>query len=106
MPRLQSHTFAIPTSQNTDQILQKSMPAQPHRHSITDDKQTITERRAACNSTYKKLAVQWLNQVQFLNQNFVQVDSFVLRNRHPIYLQPLCACIKQTIMTLATLIRN
>jgi hypothetical protein len=39
------------------------MPAQPHRHSITDDKQTITERRAACNSTYKKLAVQWLNEV-------------------------------------------
>jgi len=33
------------------------------------------------NSTYKKLAVQWLNQVQFSNQNFVQVDSFVLRNR-------------------------
>jgi hypothetical protein len=38
-------------------------------------------RRAACNSTYKKLAVQWLNEVQFFNQTFVQVDSFVLRNR-------------------------
>ena len=33
------------------------------------------------NSTYKKLAVQWLNEVQFFNQTFVQVDSFVLRNR-------------------------
>ena len=27
------------------------------------------------NSTYKKLAVQWLNEVQFFNQTFVQVDS-------------------------------
>jgi hypothetical protein len=33
------------------------------------------------NSTYKKLAVQWLNEVQFFNQTLVQVDSFVLRNR-------------------------
>ncbi len=37
--------------------------------------------RPAGNSTYKKLAVQWLNEVQFFNQTFVQVDSFVLRNR-------------------------
>jgi hypothetical protein len=33
------------------------------------------------NSSYKKLAVQWLIEVQFFNQAFVQVDSFVLRNR-------------------------
>ncbi len=33
------------------------------------------------NSTYKKLAVQWLNEVQFFNQTFVQVDNLVLRNR-------------------------
>jgi hypothetical protein len=39
------------------------------------------DRRPAGNSTYKKLAVQWLNEVQFFNQTFVQVDSFVLRNR-------------------------
>jgi len=39
------------------------------------------EGRPAGNSTYKKLAVQWLNEVQFFNQSFVQVDSFVLRNR-------------------------
>jgi len=35
----------------------------------------------APNSSYKKLAVQWLNEVQFFNQTLVQVDSFVLRNR-------------------------
>jgi hypothetical protein len=45
------------------------------------DGQTTIERTPACNSTYKKLAVQWLNEVQFFNQNFVQVDSFVLQNR-------------------------
>ena len=38
-------------------------------------------RTPAPNSTYKKLAVKWLNEVQFFNQNFVQVDSFALRNR-------------------------
>ena len=39
------------------------------------------EGNTAGNRTYKKLAVQWLNEVQFFNQTFVQVDSFVLRNR-------------------------
>ena len=39
------------------------------------------DRRAATNSGFKKLAVQWLNEVQFFNQTLVQVDSFVLRNR-------------------------
>jgi hypothetical protein len=38
-------------------------------------------RTTGYNSTYKKLAVQCLNEVQFFNQTFVQVDSFVLRNR-------------------------
>lgn len=39
------------------------------------------DRRPACNSGFKKLAVQWLNQVQFSNQTLVVADSFVLRNR-------------------------
>ncbi|MBK8517180.1 MAG: hypothetical protein IPL55_13130 [Saprospiraceae bacterium] len=39
------------------------------------------DRRASGNSGFKKLAVQWLIEVQFSNQTFVQVDSFVLRNR-------------------------
>ena len=42
---------------------------------------TRTTRTPGHNSTYKKLAVQWLNEVQFFNQTFVQVDSSVLRNR-------------------------
>lgn len=39
------------------------------------------DSRAAAYSGFKKLAVQWLNQVRFFNQTFVQLDSFVLRNR-------------------------
>jgi hypothetical protein len=38
-------------------------------------------KKAAYKNTYRKLAVQWLNQVPFFNQFFVQFDSFVLRNR-------------------------
>jgi hypothetical protein len=40
-----------------------------------------SRRRAAGNSGFKKLALQWLNEVPFFNQTFVLVDSFVLRNR-------------------------
>ncbi len=40
-----------------------------------------TDRRASGNSGFKKLTVQWLNQVQFSNQTFVVAESFVLRNR-------------------------
>ena len=42
---------------------------------------TTTDGIPAANIGFKKLAVQWLNKVQFSNQTFVQVDSFVLRNR-------------------------
>jgi len=57
------------------------VPAQPHRHSNTAGRQTTTERRAACNSTYKKLAVQWLNEALCFVSSFVVADSLVLRNR-------------------------
>jgi len=33
------------------------------------------------NSTYKKLAVQWLNEALFFVSSFVVADSLVLRNR-------------------------
>jgi hypothetical protein len=33
------------------------------------------------NSTYKKLAVQWLNEALCFVSSFVVADSFVLRNR-------------------------
>jgi len=34
------------------------------------------------NSTYPKVAVQWLNQALCFYQSFYLVDSEVLRNRH------------------------
>ncbi|MBD8019119.1 hypothetical protein [Kaistella pullorum] len=40
----------------------------------------MTERKAAYNSTYKKLAVQWLNEALRFVSSLVLVDSFVLRN--------------------------
>ena len=40
-----------------------------------------TERRASGNSTYKKLAVQWLNEALCFVSSSVVADSLVLRNR-------------------------
>ena len=41
----------------------------------------MTERKTAYNSTYKKLAVQWLIEVLCFVSSSVVADSFVLRNR-------------------------
>ena len=38
--------------------------------------------RGCDNSTYPKVAVQWLNQALCFYQSFCLVDSEVLRNRH------------------------
>jgi len=40
-----------------------------------------TERKTPYNSTYKKLAVQWLNEALCFVSSSVVADSFVLRNR-------------------------
>jgi len=40
-----------------------------------------TDRKAADNSTYKKLAVQWLNEASCFVSSSVVADSFRLRNR-------------------------
>jgi hypothetical protein len=42
----------------------------------------VRQRKTAYNSTYKKLAVQWLNEVLCFVSSSVLADSFVLRNRH------------------------
>jgi len=39
------------------------------------------KRRATDNSTYKKLAVQWLNEALCFALSSVVADSFMLRNR-------------------------
>ena len=55
-----------------------------------DTTQLRTERRATDNSGFKKLAVQWLQEVQFSNGTFVVTDSSVLRNRQ--LLKPANRC--------------
>ena len=41
-----------------------------------------TERKTAYNSTYPKVAVQWLNRALCFYQSLCLIDSEVLRNRH------------------------
>jgi hypothetical protein len=114
-------TFASHTSPSTGQRLQKSFhlshadkielkkissPSEHKKYTTvqTDTTKTIKlnndnglptrwTRTPAPNSTYKKLAVQWLNEVQFFNQTFVQVDSFVLRNRQLLIAANRCASL-------------
>jgi len=40
------------------------------------------QRKTSYNSTYPKVAVQWLNQALCFYQSLCLVDSEVLRNRH------------------------
>jgi len=49
-----------------------------------------SEIKAAHNSTYKKLAVQWLNETLFFVSSFVVADSFVLRNRQLLVAAKRC----------------
>lgn len=39
------------------------------------------DRKTGANSSYKKLAVQWLNEALCFVSSFVLADSFRLRNR-------------------------
>jgi len=41
----------------------------------------IDRKHRTANSTYKKLAVQWLNEAMCFVSSFVVPDSLVLRNR-------------------------
>jgi hypothetical protein len=42
----------------------------------------MTKESTGYNSTYPKVAVQWLNQALCFYQSLCLVDSEVLRNRH------------------------
>jgi hypothetical protein len=45
------------------------------------DRQLQGTNKPATNSTYKKLAVQWLNEALCFVSSLVMVDNFSLRNR-------------------------
>jgi hypothetical protein len=48
------------------------------------------------NSTYPKVAVQWLNQALYFYQSFCLADSEVLRNRHLRVAAKRCASWLET----------
>ncbi len=51
------------------------------------------------NSTYKKLAVQWLNEALCFVSSFVVADSFVLRNRQLLVAAKRYAqCLNDTLV--------
>jgi len=54
------------------------------------------EINTAGNSTYPKVAVQWLNQALYFYQSLCLVDSEVLRNRHLRVAAKRCATYKET----------
>jgi len=51
------------------------------QHSVNSTDRLRTDRRAAANSGFKKLAVQWLIEHLCFVSSVVLADSFVLRNR-------------------------
>ncbi len=82
MPSLRSHTHLQATQADTQTkackrvyLANRTVTMQARHVRISK------ERRAACNSTYKKLAVQWLNEALCFVSSSVLADSFVLRNR-------------------------
>jgi len=48
---------------------------------MDNEHRTNDARITSANSTYKKLAVQWLNEALCFVSSFVVADSLVLRNR-------------------------
>jgi hypothetical protein len=60
---------------------QKSHQANAPKTLQTMDNRATTDKTPAPNSTYKKLAVQWLNEALCFVSSSVVADSFRLRNR-------------------------
>jgi len=52
-----------------------------NRTTKTPDIHTNEKEHRTDNSTYKKLAVRWLNEALYFVSSFVVADSLVLRNR-------------------------
>ena len=59
------------------------------------------EKRPAHNSTYKKLAVQWLNEALCFVSSSVVADSFRLRNRQLLVAAKRCRLWQDNIKLIA-----
>jgi hypothetical protein len=64
-----------------EQKMQKSLQAIALRHRTMDRNSMAEKEQRTANSTYKKLAVQWLNEALCFVSSSVLADSFRLRNR-------------------------
>jgi ribonucleotide reductase beta subunit family protein with ferritin-like domain len=54
-------------------------------------KTTDMQKARTHNSTYKKLAVQWINEALYFVSSFVVAESLVLRNRQLLVAAKRCA---------------
>ena len=63
----------------------------------------LEERITAYNSTYKKLAVQWLNEALCFVSSSVLVDSLVLRNRQLLVAAKRYGQAYETLRSLITI---
>jgi len=95
-------TFLFFATHNaTAEKIKKSLQATAQRQCNIYTTDLLTRRKAADNSTYKKLAVQWLIEALCFVSSFVVADSLVLRNR-----QLLVAAKRQAVKKLHFSISN
>ena len=81
-PNAFAGTFDFLPSHRPTQKNQKSLQANAQGHCKLDTTDLRPKRSPAGNSTYKKLAVWWLNEALCIYQSLCLVDSEVIRNRH------------------------
>ncbi len=89
-------TFAFLSSHKPTRKNQKSLQTNARGQCKLDTADLRPKRSPAGNSTYKKLAVQWLNEVLCFVSSSVVADSFRLRNR-----QLLVAAKRQAVKKLS-----
>jgi hypothetical protein len=74
-------TFAFLQTQKAQLKMQKSYQANAKGQCKNDTTALRPKRATSANSTYKKLAVQWLSEVLCFVSSSVVADNFRLRNR-------------------------
>jgi hypothetical protein len=77
---LAAHLQFAQANTKTKNCKRATKPAHKDKNEMT--KLNTTEKGRRHNSTYPKVAVQWLNQALCFYQSFCLVDNEVLRNRH------------------------